>query len=58
MKPTVVNHEAKFQEHYLFWAGPILTQEQVNKGKGLLVDFTNVDGSKTIYPVNYPLWSY
>ena len=63
MRPTVANREAKFQEHYLFWAGPILTQEQVNKGKGLLVDFTDVDGSKASYPVkenavNYPLWSY
>jgi hypothetical protein len=63
MRPTVANREAKFQEHYLFWAGPLITQEQVNKGKGLLVDFTDVDGTKSSYPVkeeavNYPLWSY
>lgn len=63
MAPKVANREAKFQEHYLFWAGPIITQEQVNKGKGLLVDFTDVDGTKATYPVdekavNYPLWSY
>ncbi|WP_326491065.1 hypothetical protein [Hydrogenophaga sp. NFH-34] len=45
----VANHEAQYQEHYLMWAGPITTQERVYKGQGLLVDFTDVDGSKTKY---------
>lgn len=45
----VANHEAQYQEHYLLWAGPITTQERVYKGQGLLVDFTDVDGSKTKY---------
>jgi hypothetical protein len=63
MAPKVANREARFMEHYLFWAGPFVTQEKVSKGKGLLVDFTDVDGSKATYPVeekdvNYPLWSY
>ena len=63
MRPKVSNREARFIEHYLFWAGPMLTQEKVSQGKGLLVDFTDVDGSKATYPtnemeVNYPLWSY
>lgn len=63
MRPKVANREARYSEHYLAWAGPFVTQEKVSKGKGLLVDFTDVDGSKATYPtdeteVNYPLWSY
>ncbi len=49
LKPTVANREAQYREHYLMWAGPFITTEQVNQGTGLLVDFTDVDGSKANY---------
>ncbi len=49
LKPTVANREAQYREHYLMWAGPFVTTEKVNQGTGLLVDFTDVDGSKANY---------
>jgi hypothetical protein len=49
MKPVVANKEAQYREHYLMWAGPFVTTEKVNQGTGLLVDFTDVDGSKANY---------
>ena len=69
MRPTVANREAQYREHYLMWTGPFVTNETVKQGSGLLVDFTDVDGSKANYnkingqdkePVsnNYPLGKY
>ncbi|GAA6143437.1 hypothetical protein [Hydrogenophaga sp. 5NK40-0174] len=49
MRPQVSNRESKYREHYVFWAGPLTTQEKVYKGEGLLVDFTDVDGTKANY---------
>lgn len=49
MKPTVSNREAQYREHYLMWAGPFVSTERVMPGTGLLVDFTDVDGSKANY---------
>ncbi len=49
LRPQVANREAKYQEHYLLWAGPLTTQEKVYQGQGLLVDFTDVDGQKATY---------
>ncbi|CAG0906189.1 unnamed protein product [Darwinula stevensoni] len=49
MRPTSANRSAQYAEHYLFWAGPLTTKETVSKGEGLLVDFSDVDGSKATY---------
>jgi hypothetical protein len=51
----VANREAQYQEHYLLWAGPITTKERVYQGQGLLVDFTQVDGSKRSYNAKEPV---
>lgn len=50
MRPRNANNEAKYDERYFLWAGPFQTDEQVRKGKGMLVDFSQVDGSKPTYP--------
>lgn len=55
MRPQVANREAQYQEHYLLWAGPISTKERVYQGQGLLVDFTQVDGSKHAYNPSEPV---
>jgi hypothetical protein len=52
MKPQSANREAKYDENYFFWAGPFKTEEEVRKGKGLLVDFSKVDGSEKTYPAD------
>lgn len=54
MRPTVASKEAQYREHYLMWAGPFVTSEKVNQGTGLLVDFTDVDGSKANYNTAEP----
>lgn len=50
MRPTSANHEAKYDENYVLWTGPYKTNEKVRKGKGLLIDFSDVDGRQAIYP--------
>ncbi len=55
MRPTVANREAQYREHYLMWTGPFVTTERVNQGTGLLVDFTDVDGSKPTYNKSTPV---
>ncbi|GLS13043.1 hypothetical protein [Hydrogenophaga electricum] len=55
LKPQVSNREARYREHYLLWAGPLTTQEQVYQGQGLLVDFTQVDGQKAHYNGTAPV---
>ena len=55
LSTQVANREAKYQEHYLLWAGPLTTQERVYQGQGLLVDFTDVDGSKRSYNPSEPV---
>ena len=52
MAPKSANQEAKYDENYFLWAGPFKTEETVRKGKGLLVNFEKVDGSKPTYPAN------
>jgi hypothetical protein len=52
MKPQSANREAKYDENYFFWAGPFKTEEEVRKGKGLLVDFSSVDGLQKTYPAD------
>lgn len=49
MRPQVTNHEARYREHYLFWAGPFTTAETVQSAEGLLVDFkdVSVDGASS-----------
>ena len=54
MRPTVANREAQYREHYLMWTGPFVTSEKVSQGSGLLVDFTDVDGSKANYNPKEP----
>lgn len=54
MRPRSANSEAKYAEHYLLWAGPVVTRETVDKGQGLLVDFADVDGTKTNYNTGKP----
>lgn len=49
LKPQVSNREARYQEYYLLWAGPVTTKEKVMAGQGLLVDFTRVDGTQGSY---------
>lgn len=46
MAPKTANHEASYKERYVLWAGPFLTQEKVQKGQGLLVDFADVPARK------------
>ena len=58
MKPAVANREAQYREHYLLWAGPILSTERVKAGTGLLVDFTDVDGTKPNYNPKEPVVEY
>lgn len=58
MRPTVANREAQYREHYLMWTGPFVTSEKVNQGTGLLVDFTDVDGSKANYNPKEPASKY
>ena len=50
MRPRNANNEAKYDERYFFWAGPFKTDEEVRTGKGMLVDFSQVDGTKATYP--------
>lgn len=60
LKPQVANSEAQYREHYLLWAGPLTTNEKVYQGQGLLVDFSNFDGStanrNTASPVRRTFW--
>ena len=42
MRPRVASSEASYKERYVLWAGPFATTEQVQRGPGLLVDFTDV----------------
>lgn len=49
MRPQNANREAVYDENYVLWAGPFLTEEEVRKGKGLLVNFEKVDGTKKQY---------
>ncbi len=42
LAPTSANREAHYAEHYLLWAGPFKTSERLEKGQGLLVDFSDV----------------
>lgn len=58
MKPTVANREAQYREHYLMWAGPFVSTERVMPGTGLLVDFTDVDGSKANYNPKEPVSAF
>lgn len=55
LRPQVANREAQYQEHYLLWTGPLTTKERVYQGQGLLVDFTDVDGSKGAYNSKEPV---
>lgn len=50
MSPRHANYEAKYDENYVLWTGPYVSNEIVRKGKGLLVDFSDVDGTKGSYP--------
>ncbi|RRD91034.1 hypothetical protein [Conchiformibius steedae] len=50
MSPRNANYEAKYDENYVLWTGPYVSNEIVRKGKGLLVDFSDVDGTKGNYP--------
>ena len=51
LSPRTANREAQYAERYLLWAGPFRTDEKVRKGKGLLVDFADVDGEHKTYGV-------
>ena len=52
MRPRGANKEAKYKENYFLWAGPFKTDEEVRDGKGTLVNFSEVDGSKPTYESN------
>lgn len=58
MRPTVANREAQYREHYLTWADPFITSERVMPGTGLLVDFTDVDGTKANYNPKEPVSAF
>ena len=49
MPPQSASRMAQYTEHYLLWAGPVVTNEKVKNGAGLLVDFSDVDGTKANY---------
>lgn len=42
LRPQQASKEARYQEHYLLWVGPLETQETVHNGQGLLVNFKDV----------------
>ena len=46
MRPSSANEEASYNERYLLWAGPFLTDKSTHKGEGLLVDFRDVGISR------------
>lgn len=50
MRPVNANKEAKYDENYLLWTGPYVSREKVREGKGLLINFSEVDGTKPTYP--------
>jgi len=50
MRPQSANYEADYDEKYLFWAGPFRSDQTVQEGEGLLVDFSDVDGTRATYP--------
>lgn len=58
MSPRSSNKEAKYKENYLLWAGPFKTDEEVRDGKGTLVNFSAVDGSKPTYESNTQRWRW
>lgn len=45
MRPKSANYTAKYREAYILWAGPFESKQRVQKGEGLLVDFSDVDTS-------------
>lgn len=47
MRPTSANYTAKYREAYILWAGPFESKQRVQKGEGLLVDFSGVDENFT-----------
>ncbi len=49
LRPTSSNYEAEYDEKFLFWAGPFRSDQSVMEGEGLLVDFSGVDGTKSVY---------
>lgn len=49
MAPQSASRIAQYTEHYLLWAGPVVSNEKLEKGEGLLVNFSNVDGTRTNY---------
>jgi len=49
MAPQSSNRMAQYIEHYLLWSGPVMTSEKIQKGEGLLVNFSNVNGGKTTF---------
>lgn len=50
MRPSNANYEAKYDENYVLWTGPYKSNEKLRQGKGLLIDFSDVDGSQGTYP--------
>ncbi len=50
LSPRNANHEAKYDENYFLWTGPYKSSEIVRPGKGLLVNFSDVDGTQKSYP--------
>lgn len=51
MTPRNANYEAKYDENFVLWAGPFISNKSVREGEGLLVDFSGVDGTKKTYPI-------
>lgn len=43
MRPRTASHEAKYDENYVMWIGPFKTEAREQKGKGLLIDFSDVE---------------
>ncbi len=43
MRPRNSSHEAQYDENYLMWIGPFKTEARAQKGKGLLIDFSDVE---------------
>lgn len=43
MRPRTSSYEAQYDENYVMWVGPFKTDARAQKGKGLLIDFSDVE---------------
>jgi hypothetical protein len=52
MRPCSANEEAEYNERYILWAGPFITDKRTKKGEGLLVDFKDITPYQRPQPID------